>query len=92
MKKSNWVKFLKIVFVLILSCEIVIKHLIDWKVNDQLLNKYKLIFPYLYKSKSWARSIVYQQTFFHEVVEASSEKSKKLLYKINPHKYWQMKP
>ena len=92
MKNIQYLKILKNVFISLIFCEIVIKHLINWKVDDQLLKKYKSIYPYLYKSKSLANNFVYNQVFFTEVVERASSKSKKVLYKINPHKYWQMKP
>lgn len=92
MKNSKWLKVVKSVMVFLISTEIVVKHVINWRVNDNLLNKYKNIYPYLYKSKSMANQFMYNQVFFESVVDEASEKSKKMLYKINPHKYWQMKP
>lgn len=92
MNNSKWLKIVKTVMVFFISKEIVVKHVIDWRVNDNLLNKYKAICPYLYKSKSPANQFMYNQVFFKSVVDEASDNAKKKLYKLNPHKYWQMKP
>lgn len=92
MKNNLWLACVKNVLVFMITVEIVFKHIINWQVDDKLLSKYKNVMPYLYYSKSEANKFMYNHVFLKDVVDSASEKAKGLLYKLNPHKYWNMKP